>query len=133
MTLANTVGKDEKLYRAVKRSKPSWIDGDNVSSAMFKDERGVSVDRDGNRSENDIIVFMQNGNLKGRVKAIIKVLAKDCYDIHTRLTANPSDDNPYHANIWLDEDNVNIQNLQAKRLADCSERVFYNDNMNWIY
>ena len=58
MGLSEKISEEEELFRAIKRSKPSWLDGGKPVSAMFKDN-GNSVDRDGKRTLEDIICFMR--------------------------------------------------------------------------
>ena len=45
----------KEVYRRVK-SKPVFMKEGRPSSALFKDSKGVSVDRDAGRNLNDIIV-----------------------------------------------------------------------------
>ena len=72
------VKENENLYRAVKRSNPDYIIGKNkVSSAMFKDESGVSVSRDGGRSEKEVISsFKDSPFWSKRLKAIGRTAIK---------------------------------------------------------
>ena len=123
--------KHELLYRAIKRSRPNWLDQGIPTSAMFKDEKGNSVDRDGKRNLDDIIDFMRNGKLYPRVKGIVEIPARKCYDIGSTITADPTSDNPFHANIWLNTDDINQQNLRALQLADASRVVFMDDDVEW--
>lgn len=56
-----TVVRSEILYRAVKRSQPDTIDEHGKPTpALFKDDNGVSVDRDGDRFEPEIIDCFKN-------------------------------------------------------------------------
>lgn len=62
------VQKHEMLYRAIKRSKPEWLDDDGqATSYMFKDKNGNSVDRDDSRPLDEIIQFMNDGVFKKRL------------------------------------------------------------------
>ena len=131
MALPSIVSGSEKLYRAIKRSKPSWLDGGRPTSAMYKDDGGNSANRDGNRELGQIIDFMKNGNLSGRVKGIVRIAAEDCYGVGTAITADPSVNNPYHVNIWLNTDKENLQNLRALQLADKSQIVYFDDSIKW--
>lgn len=129
--LSNNIQASEQLYRAVKRSKPSWLDAGKPTSAMFKDIGGVSVDRDGNRKEDEIIKFMQEISLPKRVKGIVRLSAEDCFKIEADIQAAPSENNPYHANILLDEADIHKWNLQARRLAISSQLIFFDENKEW--
>jgi hypothetical protein len=65
----NKIQKTENLYRAIKRSKPDWLDKEGkITSAMYKDEKGNSVDRDAQRELSDIVEFMNTGTFKNRLK-----------------------------------------------------------------
>ena len=130
--LHNEVQSNENLYRAVKRSKPECLDDNKVpTSALFKDANGVSVDRDGEREEKEILLFMINGELYPRVKGIVKLSAGKCFEAGTEIKAAPSKNNPYHANIFLSSDNIFKQSLQALKLARACELVYFDDSKEW--
>lgn len=133
--MENKIHEDENLFRAIKRSKPDWMDNfGKPTPAMYKDKGGNSVDRDDKRDENEIIEFMENGIFKGRLKGVVKVNAGKCMKapILARVAADPKDNNPYHANIFIDEDEKR-SSLQALMLADSSVVVYLNESMNWVY
>ena len=132
MVLPETISDDEFLYRAIKRSRPDWLDGGKPTSAMYKDYGGNSVDRDGKRELSQIIDFMRNGHLFPRVKGIVEIEAAKCLEIGTVVIAAPSDDDVFHANILLNTEDINIQNLRALQLADASRIVFEDDDMKWV-
>ena len=69
----NIVTRDECLYRAVKRSQPSTIDSTGrPTSALFKQDNGVSVDRDGQRDE-QLIIDTVKANFQKRFKGLVSV------------------------------------------------------------
>jgi hypothetical protein len=126
---------EENLYRAIKRSKRDWLDANGKpTSVMFKDENGNSVDRDAGREMNDIIRFMKQGVFKKRLKGVVRVNAGKCMEppIQAIVKAAPSNENPYHANIYIDK-NKQIGQLQAFMLADSSEVVYEDKSMDWVY
>ena len=130
--LSKDIKVHEQLYRAVKRSKPDWLDGNNhPTSAMFKDAGGVSVDRDGTRGEAEIINFMCNISLPKRVKGIVRLSASECFSAGTKVESAPSEVNQYHANIFLDSHDIHIQNIQALKLARASKLVFFDETKEW--
>ena len=132
LELDNSVQINEQLHRAVKRSKPDWLDVQNrPTSAMFKDDNGVSVDRDGGREECDIIEFMRTISLPRRVKGIARLSAEACFQAGCDVKPASSDKNPYHANIFLDSSDIHKQNIQALKLARVSEIIFLDDKMEW--
>lgn len=128
------INEEEHLYRAVKRSKKNCLDGDRVTSALYKYDRlGISVDRDGGRDTDDIIVFMRNNpSLYPRVKGIAELTARDCFSAGATVKANPTIENKYHANIFLDESDSHKQSLQALQLADASTLIFFDENIEWV-
>lgn len=128
--LTDTVKDTERLYRAVKRSRPGWLDYGKPTSAMFRDSNGVSVDRDGERDEDDII-DAQKTNFGKRLKGVTKVGAKNCYDVGATIEAAPSEDNIYHANIWLDLTDKKKEMLQAYMIAQAAEIVYIDDSVEW--
>lgn len=133
MMLGKIIQNEERLYRAIKRSKPDCIKNGKVTSALYKYEKcGISVDRDGGRELGAIIVFLQKGALSPRVKGIAEISARECYNAGTEIIAAESLDNPYHANIFTDKENEQRQNIQALQLADASRIVFMDENMEWI-
>ena len=76
-----TISKDEFLYRGV--IELNWDYHNNrPTSAVFKDTKGVSVDRDNFRQEIDCVDFLlskkhlQNSNKKNiRIRCNCKILA----------------------------------------------------------
>lgn len=66
------------LYRVIIRSQPDTIDNaGRPTSALFKQENGVSVDRDGERDEQDIIGAFKDRFGK-RYKGLVRVGANIC-------------------------------------------------------
>ena len=130
--LSNDIQAHEQLYRAVKRSRPDWLDSSNrPTSAMFKDADGVSVDRDGTREEPEIFSFMCEISFPKRVKGIVRLPASACFGAGTKVEAAPSEGNRYHANIFLDSHDIRIQNIQALKLARASSLVFFDETKEW--
>ena len=130
--LSNDIQGHEQLYRAVKRSRPDCLDGDNIpTSAMFKDVNGVSVDRDGKREEPEIIRFMCEVSLPKRVKGIARLSVADCRETGAEVESAPSEVNPYHANIFLDSSDIRRYNIQALKLARASKLIFFDEAKEW--
>ena len=130
--LSKDIREHEQLYRAVKRSRPDWLDGRNIpTSAMFKDTNGVSVDRDGGRDKSEIISFMCEVSLPKRVKGIVKLSVTDCRETGAEVESAASEVNPYHANIFLDSSNIYKQNIQALKLARASELIYFDEAKEW--
>jgi hypothetical protein len=119
--LPSFINDDELLYRAIIRIPYLWKNEDNrPSSAAFKDSKGVSVDRDGEREEAEIIRILKS---KFGLKAIVKLQASYCRSIETKVVARPLEDNIFHAEIH-DLDKVTLSAAKAKKLAKACEIVF---------
>lgn len=131
IALSTTVEGSETLYRVVKRSRPDCITKNReISPALFKDLGGNSVDRDGGREEAEAIRFIMEVTFLKRAKAIASLPAGSCFKVGARVEAAPSINNPFHANIMLDEDEKK-EHIQALQLADSCKIVYFNDNVEW--
>ena len=123
-----TVEESEKLYRGVKRNKPNMLDEDgNISSALFKDDCGVSVDRDGKREEKIIFDAMYSKLVdksgKSRLNAVVRINAGDCIKKELFVRSEPSENDQYHAAIYENGQLEPISNLNAAYLASKAELV----------
>lgn len=118
----------EKLYRAVKRSQPNTIDEyGKPTSALFKDDNGVSVDRDGSRLEDEIIgCFKQR--FGPRFKALFRFGANICFD--NNIAVIP--DYGYHAELFDDCQKKPLSQLKALILADSCSAVTFESNTAWV-
>ncbi len=132
--MRNIINQNELLYRAIKRSKPEWFENEKPTPAMFKETGGNSVDRDGGREESEIIRFMNEETFPGRLKGVVRLSAGECMSgpNAVKVVADPSKDNPYHANIFLCENDIFKYDLQALKLSDISTVVYINQNMDWV-
>ncbi len=133
--MEKTIDERERLYRAVKRSRPNWLDQEGKPTpAMYKDKGGNSVDRDGGREENAVICYMEEETFKGRLKGVVRLAAGECMaePNAVEVQAAPTENNPYHANLILDEKDIFKSNLQALKLADISRVVYLNQEMKWV-
>lgn len=126
------IQENEMLYRAIKRSKPDWLENGRPSSVMFKDKNGNSVDRGDNRSLDSIVLFMMAVTFGRRLKGVIELNAGECMRIGVKVKAAPTDNNPYHANIFIDDDEQK-GTLQALMLADISKVVYINREVDWVF
>lgn len=117
--MKETIEKHEKLYRMVIMNPNYWKNElGKPSSAVFKDSKGVSVDRDGSRSELNITeTFIERFGAE-KMKAIVSITAEFCYDLETHLVYSPTDDNKYHAEIHASEERAPLSNSKARKLAN---------------
>lgn len=123
--LPDEIGDDEDLYRAVPNN-PHFTkeepDGSiRLTSALFKDSNGVSVDREGDRDEEDII-----GNFKERKPGygLAKISAGDCRESNTKPVWDPQEDNYYHSLIIRENDQLQLTRGQAKKLQRKCEQLY---------
>ncbi len=113
--IANT----ENLYRAVRSNPNYWKEKFNrISTAALKDKRGLSVDRDGDRKQYEVIQSFQDRKWEGY---LLYVQAKICKDIGTYLKPSPSHINNYHALILENENDIELSDEKCDKL--CKEFV----------
>lgn len=126
------VNRDWKeIYRRVK-SKPVFMKDGHPSSALFKDSKGVSVDRDAGRERKDIIIdeerlhalyisdktdeeIREQGE---ELKAIISLTDEQCDSVAVCVIPDPIvGENEYHALIQKSETEISLSKSQARNLA----------------
>lgn len=129
--MEETIQRNELLYRVVKRSQPDSMDKNGrPTSALFKQDDGVSVDRDGDRNE-EVIIKTFKERFGKRFKGLVKVGANVCIDNSMAVIPETSS-NIYHAEIFEDKDKVPLGQLKALILADCSDVVVYEPEVKWV-
>ena len=111
--LSDSILDSEWLYRAI---NPMYFREVGFSTAAFKDKNGASVDRDGGRTEPDIIHALLADFLHGW--GVARVLAKVCRTCDTYPVALPLPDNPYHAGIHQSKDRVRLSDGRIKCLLE---------------
>lgn len=124
------VKRNEMLYRAVKRSQPDTINEDgSPTSALFKQDNGVSVDRDGGRTEDEIVETFES-RFTTRFKGLFRVGANVCLD-HSMAVIPADKTNEYHAEIFDDFNRTPLSSLNALILADAAQVVTYYSSVKW--
>lgn len=118
----DVIENHEILYRTVKKSYPDAFINNMPSPALFMDESGLSVDRDGGREENKIIEKFK-ARFKDDYGGAVSVRASECRTIGTQPIAKPSKSNKYHAEIHESEDVVKISQLKALRLSQICLKI----------
>lgn len=122
--LNDYIDDNEKLYRSVPKNPDLWETKFNrPSSGFFLNPEGISVDRDGGRTEQQIIKDFDE-RYPGR--GFVSILAKACREIGTKPVAKPLENNIYHAEVH-DEDGSPIIKSRSKRrkLATACKIVKY--------
>ena len=108
----------EILYRAIKPIPTMWktIDNKRVpSSAVFKDSKGVSVDRQSNRKDETAIKYLSSSK---EGYDILSITVNNCEDLSIVYQIDPIEDNPYHSLILRNsDDKIELTSSQAKYLA----------------
>lgn len=123
--------KWEKIYRRVK-SKPIFMKDGRPSSALFKDSKGVSVDRDSGRNLDEIISDeerlhnlynkdLTDEEIKERgeeLKAIIQLEKQQCDEVGAYVIPDPiHGGNEYHSLLQQSETEIPLTKRQARDLA----------------
>ena len=106
----------ERLYRAVYPPDIMplfWKENGEISSAVFKDKKGLSVERDGGRSDGEVI----NNMRLYFYGSIISVLVRDCDSCKAVLRYLPTRRSEYHSEIHGSDDRAILSQSQCKYLA----------------
>lgn len=109
--------EDEKLYRAVYPPEVVsmfWRRDGSLSSAAFADPKGLSVDREGDRSEAEAISSMKERFLG----QIVFVRYRNCRQVGAVVRYLPSSHNPYHSEIHGSESSPLLSKSQRRHLAE---------------
>lgn len=106
----------EILYRAVYPPDIMpmyWKENGEISSAVFKDKKGLSVERAGGRTKENVIedmrVFFYG--------SIISVLVNDCFSCNAVLRYLPTKRSKYHSEIHGSNEKKQLSQSQCKYLA----------------
>lgn len=126
----NKIEDSEILYRVVRESDPDgFVDG-KPTAALFMDERGASVDRDGERSEKEIIdKFKWRFRRNNDYKTAVKLGAGECRSVNTYPNPIGNKTNKYHAEIWDSEDERVVSLFKALLLAQICKEVQNDGNI----
>ena len=115
--------QNEKLFRLVIRNPNFWEkEGSNrPSSAVFKDSKGVSVDRKAGRSDDQCVDFLINRIPNHR--AIVSITVHNCEQKEIFIEADPVEGannqpaNPYHMLLKKNKTTPSLTRSQARHLA----------------
>lgn len=120
----DNITDSEILYRMVKKSDPDGFINGKPTAALFMDENGASVGRDGGRTEEDIIEkFKWRFRKKDDYKTAVKISAGECRSVETFPNPIGNHKNPYHAEIWDSEEQQLISLFKAIKLAQLCKEV----------
>jgi len=112
---------EESFHRAILPSIEWWSTKDNrLSTACFKDKKGLSTDKRAKRSTAATTAFLKTHKPTGLGEAIIPESL--CREIDCRIFDLPADGNPYHAEIHGKE-RPKLTGSQANTMANRCEFI----------
>lgn len=122
----NEFSLDEKLYRAV--YPPSyremyWKKDGSISSAVFKDRKGLSVERGYFRADNDVIEDMKRF-FSG---CIISFSVQNCEEVSAVVRYKPSQRSQYHSEVHGGQARILLSPSQCKGLARSAKIEYYQE------
>ncbi|MBQ9365690.1 MAG: hypothetical protein IJT82_07925 [Schwartzia sp.] len=126
----NSFYSDERLFRAVPIGHPVMFDKNgNVTSAIFQDSQGVSVDREWHRSTQEAVETLRKrlSQIKGKEPSdyrVISVTKADCDSIGAVCVYAPEQDNAYHSLIERTAEIPKLTKGQARALVKLAQLVY---------
>ena len=111
------ISDDEILYRAVTGNQQRLLSRGGPAAGLFIDAQGLSVDRDGGRSDSEILDAFSARFKKQGCSMAVKIGADECRFAGTHPLAIGNRRNVYHAEIHESESIVTISLLKAMKLA----------------
>jgi|WetSurMetagenome_2_1015567.scaffolds.fasta_scaffold52319_4 hypothetical protein len=114
--ISSVVDNNENLFRAIKILPQLWDDEFNrPSSAAFKDSKGLSVDRNAERSFDEVITCLKKhfSNLKG----VAYFTASSCKNIDLIILYCPTPDDLYHCEIHQSDTCIPLSKASARKLS----------------
>uniref|UniRef100_A0A7V2ZLB1 Uncharacterized protein n=1 Tax=Ignavibacterium album TaxID=591197 RepID=A0A7V2ZLB1_9BACT len=112
----------ESLYRAFHYLE--WNFKENrPNSEVFKSSSPLSVDRDGERNENDILIGFRSRKNFDKC-GLVKHTAKTYRDYNTEPIPNPEESNIYHA-LVNGKGMIGTKKSHAKKLSKSAILVFH--------
>lgn len=120
----NNIKDEEILYRAVRESYPDAFVNGKPTAALFMDEKGASVDRDGGRTEETIISSFKSRFAKHNdYKTSVKIGAGECRGVGVYLNPIGNGRNQYHAEIQESENELVVSLAKALQLSMICQEV----------
>lgn len=112
---------NEALFRAV-GVQPSFWDEEKrrPSSGAFKDAKGLSVDRQAQRTKEESIDFLRSMK-NAPIKCIAVIPIPLCKEIDVLPKYEPEADNEYHSEIHDSAAKILISSGKARKLATKAE------------
>ncbi len=118
----NNFSENESLYRAVyppEMNRMYWKDEEHISSAVFLDKKGLSVERGNFRADDEVVKEMKNSF----IGKIIAVTVKQCLNVNAHVVYKPTRRSHYHSEIHGSEKHIMLSPSQRRFLAANSRLV----------
>ena len=109
----------ERLFRSIKPQSAFISESGELSSAAFKDAKGASVDRQGDRSIQESADFLR----KKKPGMIVYVKVADCTACNALVVYCPEADDIWHSQIQKNEEELKLTRHQLRALASAAVRV----------
>lgn len=109
---------EEKLYRAVQPAHLLTKGNGKVSSAAFKDKRGMSVLRGDNRDDAAVDAELHNNLGDDKSTAVFRVC--HCREVKAVPVYKPSRMSVYHSEVHGSVTELVLSPIQRKHLAEAS-------------
>jgi len=110
----------ETLLRGVLDREDFWnYDENRPSSAVFKDSKGISVNRTGKFKEyyNESLENLKN-TLGKKIQAIAEISVEYCKNLNLFLKYSPTNENIFHSEIHRTENIALLTRSEATKLAE---------------
>lgn len=121
------IDKNSFLCRCVSTCPTFFNPGEHrVSSALFKDSKGVSVDADGQRKGQDIMCTFNKRFGEDNTSGVVYINNTDLNQLDgVKLVKNPTDEDEYHCLIIKDGKgkSVELGSSKARKLAKLGHTV----------
>lgn len=112
----DTFDERESLYRAVyppEVNRMFWKDENHISSAVFLDKKGVSVERGNFRLDENVVLEMK----KFFVGKIVAITVGICHEVNAKVLYKPTKRSVYHSEIHGGEKQIVLTPSQRHFLA----------------
>ena len=118
----NNFSENESLYRAVyppEVNRMYWKDETHISSAVFLDKKGLSVERGIYRLDDEVVKEMK----KSFIGKIIAVTVNQCLMIKACVIYKPTRRSIYHSEIHGSKKQIVLSSAQRRFLAKNSRLI----------
>jgi hypothetical protein len=110
------VEPQERLYRGVPGYPQMWKAAEDwPSSALFKDSKGVSVDREGKRRPEEVVAALRTR--LSVLEAVVTLRVHECIAVGAAVVRAPLCDNPFYTEIRRPEEIPAPSSALARRPA----------------